>query len=244
MIRPMPSNYVSATFEVGYQAPPIDAYRCIVRCRDDGPVPPVPTPAYFPTHSNLLRDFLIFEHVNDVVGERLVGIATFADITTYGVQRLNRLVDPTADFLAAGVQAGDLVQFDLSNPEAWVSSEYPDASLRFAVGSVIDATTIEFGAPLPAWRSGLSWSIEARSLTRRGTGRTVRSSAPAPLERFRDRRYQAWFGSSPDLDAFVAATKTSLDILALTATQADVDNAIENYTSTYPRTVLGTPIGG
>lgn len=240
----MPANYVSATFETLYQSPPIDSYRVIVRNKDDGPVPPEPTASYFPTHSNLLRDFLLFEHVNDVLGERLVGVITSDDVETVYVQELNRFTDPSVDFVAAGVQAGDLLQIYMAQPEVWTSYEYPDGGLRFVVASVIDATTIEMAVPFPAWRKGLSWSIAARGLTRAATGRTVREGTPAALDRYRDRRYQTWFGSRPDLDAFVSATKMSLDLLALQVTQAEATSAQENYTSKYPRTVLGADIGG
>jgi hypothetical protein len=240
----MPSNYVSATFETLYQAPPLDAYRCIVRNKDDGPVPPVPSLTYFPTHTDLLRDFLVFEHVSDVLGERLVKIMAPSEVETVYVQRLNRFTDATVDFLAAGVQAGDLLQIFMAQPEVWMSAEYPDASLRFVVASVIDATTLEIAVPFPAWRRNLSWSIATRGLTASATGRTLREGSPASLERYRDRRYQTWFGSSPDLDAFVASTKTSLDLLALQVTQAAAVSQQENYTSKYPRTVLGTDIGG
>lgn len=240
----MPSNYVSATFETVYQAPPIDSYRCIVRNKDDGPVPPAPSLTYFPTHTNLLRDFLIFEHVSDTLGERLVRVMTPADVETIYVQRLNRFTDPTVDFVAAGVVQGDLLQIRMQQPEVWQSVEYPDANLRFVVLSVIDSTTLEMAVPFPAWRKGLSWSIANRGLTRSSTGRTLREGSPAPLDLYRDRRYQTWFGSSPDLDAFVGATKTSLDLLALQVTQAAATTQQENYTSKYPRTVLGTDIGG
>lgn len=241
---PMPSNYVSATFETVYQAPPLDAYRCIVRNKSDGPVPPAPSATYFPTHSNLLRDFLVFEHVSDVLGERLVRVTTPADVEAIDPQRLDHFTDATADFVAAGVQAGDLLQIYMAQPEAWSSVEYPDAGLRFVVASVVDATTLKMIVPFPAWRKGLSWTIANRGLTRAATGRTLREGSPAALERYRDRRYQAWFGSSADMDVFVSATKMALDLLALQVTQAESALAQENYTSKYPRTVLGTDIGG
>lgn len=240
----MPANYVSATFETLYQAPPTDAYRCIVRNRDDGPVPPQPAATYFPTDSNLLRDFFVFEHVSDILGERLVRVMTPADVDAIATQKLVRFTDASVDFMAAGVQAGDLLQIFMAQPEVWTSIEYPDASLRFPVAEVIDATTIEMSVPFPSWRKGLSWTIANRGLTRASSGRTVREGTPAPLDLYRDRRYQTWFGSTPDMDAFVSATKTSLDLLALQATQAAVNTQREDYTSRYPRTVLGTDIGG
>jgi hypothetical protein len=49
---------------------------------------------------------------------------------------------------------------------------------------------------------------------------------------------------SQAIDAFIAATKTSLDILALQVTQAAAVTTEESYTSAYPRTVLGIDIGG
>jgi len=183
----MPSNYVSATFETLYQAPPLDSYRCIVRNKDDGPVPPAPSPTYFPTHTNLLRDFLVFEHVSDTLGERLVRVMAPADVETIYVKRLNGFTDPTVDFVAAGVLPGDLLQVFMQQPEAWTSVEYPDANLRFVVSEVVDATTLTMTVPFPAWRKGLSWSIAVRGLTRASTGRTLREGTPAPLEQYRDR---------------------------------------------------------
>lgn len=240
----MTANYVSVTFETRYQSPPTDAYRCIVRNRDDGPVPPTPSSTYYPTHSSVLRDFLVFEHVNDVIGERFVGVAGVSDIDTLSAQKLLRFTDPGVDFVAAGVVAGDLLQIHMAQPEVWSSAEYPDAGLRFMVASVIDATTIEMTTPFPAWRRNLSWSIASRGLSRASTGRTVREGAPVALDRYLDRRYQTWFGSQPDLDAFVASVKMGVDLLALAVTQAETSVANEHYTSKYPRTVLGTGIGG
>jgi len=239
----MPANYVSATFETLYQAPPVDAYRCIVRSRDDGPAPPAPTSTYFPTEPNGLRDFLLFEHVNDTVGERLVGVATPGDFDLYEPKRLTRFTDPTVNFITAGVQAGDLLQIYMANPEVWASTEYPDAGLRFAIASV-STHVLELTVPLPAWRRNLSWGIPARGLTRAGSGRTVREGSPAPLDRYLDRRYQGWFASQPDLDTFIAATKTGMDLLGLQVTQAKSSTSTSSYTSTYARSPVTPDVGG
>lgn len=240
----MATNYVSSTFETLYQVPPVDAYRCIVRNRSDGPVPPVPSDTYFPTTSVLFRDFMVFEHVSDVLGERLVGVLSAADVDTIYPQKLTRFTDTTVDFVAANVQAGDLLQIYMQTPEVWTSLEYPDAALRFPIATVIDATTLEMSVPFPSWRKGLSWTIAARGLTRASTGRTLREGSPAPLDRYRDRRYQAWFGSLPDMETFIAATKTGLDLLSLEVSQLAATTGIEYYTSKYPRSLVGIDIGG
>jgi hypothetical protein len=227
----MAASYVSARFEVADLWSTIKKQRCILRSLDDGPVPPVPTLSYFPTEPDLLRDFVLIEYVNDVVGERLVRVANINDINTYLVRRLKVFEDPTADFLAAGVQSGDTLQIYLAQPSEWTSEEYPDSLLRFTVASVIDATHIELFVPFPSFKAALNWEIPERSLIRAGTGITRRETLPVPLSWFLDRRVNMLFNSVPEMDSFIAASKASIDALAAASTSSLMTS--ENYTSRY-----------
>jgi hypothetical protein len=223
------ASYISARFERSDLYSTVGKQRCILRYLDDGTVPPLPDVTYFPTAPDLLRDFLLIEYVNDVVGERLVRIANLTDINTYTVRRLRVFQDPTADFVAAGVTAGDELQISLAVPEEWISEEYPDALLRFEVESVDSATQLTMVLPFPSFKTTLNWSIAARSISGAATGVTRRETLPAPLTWVLDRRINLLFDSVPEMDSFTAASKTLIDSLARASTSSRI--ASENYTS-------------
>ena len=231
ILHPMAASYVSARFEVADLSSTLRKQRCILRNLDDGTVPPVPSLAYFPTEPDLLRDFILLEYVNDVVGERLVRVATLADTATYSVRRLKVFEDVTANFITAGVQAGDVLQVFLPDASEWVSEEYPDGQLRFVVESVLDATHLQLFVPFPSFKAALNWQIENRGLIRAATGVTRRELLPAPLTWFLDRRVNLLFNSVPEMDSFVAAAKASIDALAAASTSSLLTS--ENYTSRY-----------
>lgn len=225
----MSANYVSARFEKTDLSSALGKVRCIVRNLFDGPVPPSPSSSYFPTQPIDLREFFVIEYVNDVIGERLVRVAALDDITTYGVQQLTVFEDLTADFVSAGVIVGDTLTVYPSVPEEWTSEEYPGASRRFVVTSILSATRITVQTPFPSFKAGISWAITSRGISGAYTGTTRRSGLPVPLDRFRDRRMNFLFGSIPEMDAFVLATKANLDALAQASTSSTLSS--ESYTS-------------
>lgn len=226
----MPASFVSARFEKTNLYAEIGKQRCILRNRDDGPYPPAPSPTYFPTDPDALRNFILVEHVDDVIGERIVRIATVSDIG--GVASpLRDLEDLTVDFSAAGVTAGDVLQFYLPEPLEWVSEEFPDTLLRFTVSLVLSPTKVRVVGNLPSFKSGLRWAIATRSLSS-VNGTTRRTIDPAPLDQFLDSRFNSLFSNVPARDAFVEATKAALDALGVASTATS--DPSENYTSKAP----------
>lgn len=226
----MPASYVSARFEKTNLYAEIGKQRCILRNKDDGPYPPPPSPTYFPTDPNTLRNFILVEYVDDVVGERIVRIATISDIGGASSQ-LRDLEDTSVDFIAAGVTPGDQVQFYLPQNAEWVSEEFPDALLRWTIVAALSPTKLRVVGEFPSFKSGLSWAIAARSLSS-VNGVTRRTLDPAPLDQFLDKRFNALFSNVPARDAFVEATKASLDALGVSSTAGN--DPSENYTSKAP----------
>jgi len=225
----MTASYVSARFEKTDLSASLGKQRCVVRNLYDGPVPPLPSGSYYPTQPASLRDFLVIEYVNDIVGERLVRIATLSDFITYAPQQLTIFEDLTMNFIAAGVNAGDVIEVYLGTSGEWSSEEYVPVPQRFTVASIIDATHVTVLTPLPSFKTTLNWGIPAKGIAKAGTGTTRRSGSPAPLTRFLDRRMNLLFDTVPDLDAFVAAAKASLDALAKASTSTTLSS--ESYTS-------------
>lgn len=227
----MTASYVSARFEKTDLYAQLGKQRCVVRNLDDGPVPPIPSAGYRPTQPDELRNFLLIEYVNDVVGERLTRIATTADIAGYSVQALNIFEASGVDFIAAGVGAGCKLTIALASPQEWTSEEYPNVT--FTIASVIDATHLQVSAPFPSFKTALIWSLTtsggAAITSGSGTGTTRRSGSPTPLTKFLDQRMNLLFNSVPELDAFVAATKAGLDSLASSSTQSLLSS--ESYSS-------------
>lgn len=226
----MPASYVSARFEKTNLYAEIGKQRCILRNRDDGPYPPAPSPTYFPTDPNDLQNFILIEHVDDVIGERIVRIATISDIGGTA-SPLRDLEDLTVDFSAAGVLSGDEIQFYLPEPLEWVSEEFPDTLLRFTVAAVLSPTKVRVVGNLPSFKSGLRYTIVARGISSL-YGTTRRTIDPAPLDQFLDKRFNSLFSNVPARDAFVEATKAALDALGVASTA--ISDPSENYTSKAP----------
>lgn len=221
----MTASYVSVRFEKTDLSAAIGKQRCIVRARNDGPVPPPPSIGYYPTTPSELLSPLVLEYVNDVLGERMVRVATLADISGLPILQLTDFEDASTDFVAAGVTFGDVLEVFPGNPLEWSSEEYPGASFQFTVTAVLSPTKVSVLVPFPAFRANLPWQIVTRALT--GTAGVTRRSGPTTP--FRDTRFNLLFNSVPELDTFVEATKAGLDALGSSSTSTTL--ASENYTS-------------
>ncbi len=210
----MATSYVSARFE---KTPG----RLILRNRDDGGVPPLPGPSYYPTSPDSLRNFLLIEHVDDVLGERLVRIAELDDLSDYEVSTLTRFQVPST----AGITTGDTLRLTLIAPSEWLSEEYPSQPFDFTVLNVESATQIEVSRPFPGFKAYLAWEIVGKSISG-STGITRRSLAASP---FLDSRINLPFGSTVELETFVTAAKAALDALATASTATTLTS--ETYTA-------------
>lgn len=215
----MVASYVSARFE-NTEIPALGRVRCIVRNLDDGAVPPVPGPTYFPTSPDELRAMLVVEYVNDTLGERLARIATLADLTTYGFTPvpLTRFGITGADFIAAGVTSGDTLEVTIPEPTEWLSEEYPSTPFQFGVSTVISATELELSRPFPSFKTNVSWNVLGR-VSGSLTGRT-RRPGKVPGDLFLESRFNLLFNDVASLDAFTAAARASLDGLASSSTSS------------------------
>lgn len=224
----MVASYVSARFE-NAEIPALEQVRCIIRNRDDGAVPPVPSPTYFPTSPDLLRPFCVVEFVNDVLGERLVRIATLSDITFYGpsATQLIRFEATGADFVAAGVTSGDTLEITLPESTEWLSEEYPALPFQFGVSTVISPTVLEITRPFPSFKTALSWSVIGKT-SGSFTGTTRRPGIVAGNICL-DTRFNLLFNDVASLDAFVAAAEAGLDALGAASTSSTLTSF--NYTS-------------
>ena len=223
----MPS-YISAAFEKTY-LPVTEQVRIIVRNLDQGNVPPAPSTMYYPTQPNELRNFAVVEYINDSLGERWSRVATVADFTTLTVRSLNVFRSITADFITAGVVAGDTLAVTFTNPAYWTSTEYPTSTpFYFTVASVIDANNLSIDRPFPAFKSNMIWTIPARAIN--GTdGVTRRDGSPAPGSSFLDQRFNAYFNDVVTAENFVIAVKAGMDALTNVDSLASLTN--ENYTA-------------
>jgi hypothetical protein len=224
----MTASYVSARFE-NAEIPALSRVRCIIRNLDDGPVPPVPGPTYFPTSPDQLRPFCLLEYVNDTLGERFVNVATLSDLGLYSYQAspLTRFVDPTADFVTAGVSSGDTLIVTIPEPTEWQSEEYPAMPFQFGVLGVTSPTEIELVRAFPSFKTNLTWSIPGRT-NGTLTGKTQRFGV-SPGNMFLDTRFNLLFNDVASLDAFVAAAKASLDALGQSSTASTLTSF--NYSS-------------
>jgi hypothetical protein len=211
----MAASYVSARFEK-------TANRLVIRYRDDGGVPPLPGPSYFPTTPDELREFLLIEHVSDVVGERLVRIATLSDLTAYDIATLNEFEVPST----AGVTPGYTLRITLPTPSDWLSEEYPAQPFDFPIVAVPSATRFVVSRPFPSFKANLQWEAVGSGISG-STGITRRTSGA--LSVFRDSRMNLPFNSTAELETFVAAAKASIDALAAESTTATLTS--ETYTS-------------
>lgn len=221
------AGYISARFEKDL-LPTSNQVRVIVRNLDEGPVPPLPTAAYFPTDPDELRGFLVLEYVSDIFGENYVRVATLSDITTYTTLSLDTFEDATTDFVSAAVAPGDVLTVVQPDPELWNSEEYPSLTYEFAVDTVLSATQITLTKPLPAFAASLNWTITARSLS--GTeGVTRRNGSPAPGTVFRDVRFNRYVANALTANDYVTAVKAGMDTLSNEVTGAGLVD--ETYTS-------------
>jgi hypothetical protein len=221
------SAYVSVTFEKTALSTS-GRVRVIVRYLDQGPVPPAPTATYFPTQPDELNVFGIAEYVNDVSGERWVRVATLADIGSITELPLNTFESATADFVTAGVAAGDVLELTITEPEQWTSIEYPGTNpFSFVVTSVVSATQLTVTPNLPGFLADINWSIPTRTINN-NDGVARREGSPAGPVNVRDRRFNAYFPDAVAAENFVSATKAQLDALANEGTGAGLVN--ENYT--------------
>lgn len=224
----MVASYVSARFE-NAEIPALSRVRCIIRNLDDGPVPPVPGPAYFPTSPDELRPICVIEYPSLVLGERLARIATLADLTTYGPSAtpLTYFSVTGADFVAAGVTSGDTLEVTIPEPTEWQSEEYPAMPFQFGVSAVLSPTLIEVSRPFPSFKTNLTWQVlnkNSGSLT----GTTQRPGV-IPGDTFLDTRFNLLFNDVASLDAFTEAAKANLDALASTSTSSTLTSF--NYSS-------------
>lgn len=217
----MASSYISMRFEKS-------SGRCIVRNLDDGGVPPPPSAGYRPTTPDSLRECLVIEYVNDTLGERMVGVATLAEITSLTVRALDSFEAAGADFIAAGVTAGDVLQVSPPDASVWASEEFPASPYLFTVLSVPTAERLVLSAPLPGWLPLLSWEIAGKA-SGSLNGYPRRSGFPAAGSTFRDSRMPVFFTTIADLDAFVASTKSQLDALAASSTSSALSS--ESYST-------------
>lgn len=223
----MTTSYVSVYFEKTDLYTEIGQQRCIVRNLDDGPVPPTPSPSYFPTEPDSLRACMLIEYVNATLGERFLRIAALSDIDIISVNRLIDFVATGVDFTS--VLPGDLLYVQIPHPAEWTSEEYPSSTFAFEVAAVMSPTRLRVVTPFPSFKTGLSWSVPARSLSGTYTGATQREVQPSPGQWLRDTRFNILWPSVPQLDAFVASTKAQLDELGQSATSTNLVS--ERYTS-------------
>jgi len=221
----MTASYVSVRFEKTDLSATIGKQRCIVRTRNDGPIPPLPSLGYYPTAPNELMAPLVCEYIDDVLGERMSRVATLADLTGLPISTLTLFEDLTVDFVAAGVAPGDVLEVVSVVSSEWSSEEYPGTSFQFAVAGVLSPTQLSVSKAFPSFKANMSWEIAAIGLAGNG-GVTRRAGAPAT---FLETRFNALFNSVPELDAFVEATKAGLDALGTTSTSSTLTS--ENYTS-------------
>lgn len=224
---PMAASYVSVYFENTDLYTQLGQQRCIVRNIDDGGVPPIPAPNYFPTEPDTLRGCITAEYVDDTVGERLVRIATLGDIGSYAVVPLN-----VFESIGAGygvVIPGDLLHVTIPNAAEWTSEEYPSTSFTFSVSGVLSANQVSITGVFPSFKTGVSWSIPARGLSGILNGTTRRAGSPPSGTIFRDYRFNTLWASVPQRDAFIAASKAQIDALGQTSTSAATVS--ERYTS-------------
>ena len=220
--------YVSAAFENAF-LPASGRVRVVVRNLDQGDVPPSPSPAYFPTQPSSLRTFIVCEYINDVVGERWSNVATLSDITTKTVRQLDILESASANFVAAGVAVGDVINVVIPEPAAWTSAEYPTTNpFQFSVLNVISATQVQVTPPFPAFLNGFNWAIPARTLNKTD-GITRRNGSPPGPATFLDSRFNCYFDNAVDATNFITATKAGMDALAGTSTASTLVN--QNYTA-------------
>jgi len=220
--------YVSATFEKTL-LPGSGRVRIIIRSLDQGPVPPLPSPVYFPTQPDDLNVFGVMEYVNDVTGERWVRVATLADFTGIAAVPLDTFEAATGNFLVAGVLPGDVLQLSVLEPEQWTSIEYPGTNpYSFIITGVLSATRLTVTPPFPGFLAAVNWSIPARSINNTD-GVTHRNGSPAGPILVRDQRFNAYFPDAVGAENFVAATKAELDALSTESTGAALIN--ENYTA-------------
>jgi len=222
--------YVSATFEKT-NLPDSGRVRIIARYLDQGPVPPPPSPTYFPTIPSELRVFAIAEYVNDSVGERWVRVATLADISgisSITERKLTTFESALGNFVASGVLPGDVLELIIPEPAQWTSIEYPGTNpFSFVITAVLSPTQLTITPPLPSFRSNINWSIPARTINN-NDGVARRDGSPTGPVLVRDSRFDAYFPDAVAAENFVAATKAGLDALANTSTGSELVN--ENYT--------------
>src|SRR3972149_7026471 len=126
------SSYISASFEKDYLLTS-DLVRVIVRNRDDGLVPPVPSATHYPTHPDTLRTFIVVKFISDFVGEEFTRVAALADLAALSVLPLTTFEDAATNFVVAGVVAGDILRVLVTPTEVWTSDEYPAATFDFEV---------------------------------------------------------------------------------------------------------------
>lgn len=215
----MTASYVSARFE-NVEIPALGRVRCIIRNLDDGPVPPVPGPAYFPTSPDSLRPICVVEYVNLTLGERLVRIATLADLVTYGPSAtpLTRFEIGSGDFVAAGVSSGDTLEVFIPEVTEWQSEEYPSTPFQFGVDAVLSPTTISLTRAFPSFKTNLSWRVIGRnSGTLNGT---TRRPGISPGGICLDTRFNLLFNDVASLDAFAEAAEANLQALATSSTSS------------------------
>jgi hypothetical protein len=222
------ASFVSARFEKD-DLPITDQVRIIVRNLDQGSVPPQPSVAYFPTHPDTLRPFIVAEFVSRVIGENFVRVATLTDLDTLNNLSLNVFEDTTVNFTTAGVTASDQVEITLPNPEIWTSEEYPGTNpFTFTVSVVLSATQLEVALPFPVFNNTLSWAIPSRGLTG-SAGTTIRRTNPIDSSTFIDKRFNRYFADALAATNFVTATKADLRSLANESIGAELID--ENFTA-------------
>ncbi len=205
--------YISVVFEKD-RLSTSEQVRVIVRNRDDGSVPPLPSPTYFPTEPDDLRAFIVGQFINSVNGDMFTRIAALADISGVTIRELDTFQDLSANFTGAGVVPGDLLAITLPDPQLWTSDEYTDTNPHiFQVSSVLSATKLVINRPFPAFATGLAWAISARSISGT-TGTTLRNGSPADGSFFRAHRYNRLYSTAVTAENSVTAMKA--DITALT----------------------------
>ncbi len=222
----MVASYVSARFE-NAEIPALSRVRCIVRNLDDGPVPPVPGPAYFPTSPDALRPICVIEYPSAILGERLSRIATLADLSTYSQASLVLFSDASANFIVAGVGPGDILEVTAPEVTEWQSEEYPATPFQFGVITVHSATLIEVTRPFPSFKTALSWRVLGKN-SGNLTGTTLRPGV-TPGDTFLDTRFNLLFNDVASLDAFTESAKASLDALGSASTSSTLTSF--NYSS-------------
>jgi hypothetical protein len=223
----MAASYVSLYFEKTDLWTQLGQQRCIVRNLDDGPVPPLPGPGYYPTEPDSLRECFVGQYIDDTLGERLLRAATLADIGSYAYLPLTTFESVGAGFL--GVFPGDVLTVTIPVVAEWQSGEYPSAVFSFSITGSLSDDALTVLVPFPSFKSGISWEVPSRGLSGTLNGTTRRTGSPAPGTIFRDRRFNTLWPSVPQLDAFVAATKAQIDALGQTSTSSNLTS--ESYTS-------------